>query len=551
MHMLLCRKPQNLAWLLLALSAGLYGQSPTTGSLSGVVVNRATNAPIRRAVVTLSTLETTPQDAVAWTDGAGRYSFSFLPAGRYQLFAGKDGFQAAAFGAESRNRPPVILVLTAGENRPNVNLRLAPFSAVEGTVLDEGGDPLPGVEIQLMTAGYQKRKRMLFPTSGAMTDSDGRYRIPNVVPGKYAVMAQTPQSIVKAQPEVSAGQPQEPRMYGALYYPGSASAESAALISVEPGRDVEQISFRLPPPASPATVQGKVAFPQGVAPSGPVRVLFLGAEFGSRSMMGTQAAPPEFTFHVQNLRQDRYKVMARTSIDGREYSANQEVDLRAQSEASLALALEPAVDLAGSVKVEGPDAAGHIVEFVSLSPGDPRMQQSDRPVRASVNKDGTFLLRNVLPGVWDVNAGPIPRGGYLKSIHLGAQDVLVDDMLISSKTNTPLHVVISTQAATLQGEVKGAGESARATVLVAPEGKYRGVTSFYRFASPDEKGHYEIKGLFPGKYRLYVMEDFDMAYVHDLDLLKPREATSLLVELKDGEAATQDLTLLPRPGTNQ
>src|SRR4051794_22758611 len=88
----------------LALSACLQAQAPSTGTIAGIVTNRATNAPIRRAVVTLTTVEPQPQDAVAWTDAAGRYSFSFLPAGRYQLNVVGQGLQLGAFGTESPNK---------------------------------------------------------------------------------------------------------------------------------------------------------------------------------------------------------------------------------------------------------------------------------------------------------------------------------------------------------------------------------------------------------------------------------------------------------------
>jgi len=138
-------------------------------------------------------------------------------------------------------------------------------------------------------------------------------------------------------------------------------------------------------------------------------------------------------------------------------------------------------------------------------------------------------------------------------MYLGAQDVLAEDMVISGKTNAPLNIVISTQAATVQGEVsQNKGGTVRATVLLAPsESKFRGVTSFYRFVASDEKGHYEMKGLSPGKYRMYAMEEFDPAYLQDADLLKPLEPASVFVELQEGVAATQNLKLLPRPGANQ
>ena len=114
MHLVISRKFRGMIWCIPLMAASLHAQSPNSGSIAGTVVNRSTNTAIRRAIVTLTTVETQPQDAVAWTDAAGRFSFSFLPAGRYRLYATKEGFQATGFGAEARNRLPDIITLAAG-----------------------------------------------------------------------------------------------------------------------------------------------------------------------------------------------------------------------------------------------------------------------------------------------------------------------------------------------------------------------------------------------------------------------------------------------------
>ena len=40
---------------------------------------------------------------------------------------------------------------------------------------------------------------------------------------------------------------------------------------------------------------------------------------------------------------------------------------------------------------------------------------------------------------------PVPRGGFIKSMLLGDQDVLTEDMVITSSTREPLRIVISTR----------------------------------------------------------------------------------------------------------
>ena len=49
------------------LNLGSQPQTASSGAIAGIVVNGANNSPIRRAIITLSTVEPKPQDAVAWT----------------------------------------------------------------------------------------------------------------------------------------------------------------------------------------------------------------------------------------------------------------------------------------------------------------------------------------------------------------------------------------------------------------------------------------------------------------------------------------------------
>src|ERR1700687_4661226 len=108
----------------------------TNGVIAGMVLDAAGNSPTRRAIVPLSTVETQPQDAVAWTDANGRFSFGYLPAGRYQLRVTKDGYQPAVNAAGNSRRPPAIIQLGAGEYRSDFIFRLQLVSSISGVVLD-------------------------------------------------------------------------------------------------------------------------------------------------------------------------------------------------------------------------------------------------------------------------------------------------------------------------------------------------------------------------------------------------------------------------------
>jgi hypothetical protein len=102
---------------------------------------------------------------------------------------------------------------------------------------------------------------------------------------------------------------------------------------------------------------------------------------------------------------------------------------------------------------------------------------------------------------------PVPRGGYIKSMHLGTQDVLTEEMEIGPGTNAPLNLVVSTNGGVIEGQVQLEGLAPqRVAIWLAPAGKLRNVMSFYRSGVSADDGKFELRGVTPGKYKLFAME---------------------------------------------
>jgi hypothetical protein len=511
---------------------------PEFGGIAGVVLD-SDNAPVRRAIVTVSTLETPPQDAVAWTDANGRFSFSDVPAGRYQLRASKSGYQPAAYGASTPRVPPGIIKLAAGEFRSEFAFHLQEMGSISGMVIDEDGDPLGGVQVMAMTPGFRRQKRTLLPGPGTATDASGRYRL-GLQPGRYVVVVtHYYDSVLRINPEVNAGDPQQQYSYGSQFYRGTNQADSATMLNVQAGQEISSIDFRLA--ARPnVPLRGKIVLPVGVKSVTNVAIAVIKENLADRADFDMSAGPPDYVF--QNLLPSgSYRLAAHVTIDGRNYRGVQNIDLGPQALADVTIALEPGVDVSGRVSVEGPDAQKHAASFVSLAPGDGNGYEGV-PLRASVNKDGSFKIHEVPPGIWDINVGPTPTNGYLKSMHLGDQDVLTKDMTIHPSTTEPLNIVMSTRAALIEGDVIEGDQPARARVLLAPEEKFRHVFSFYRLAVADDQGHFEIKDAAPGRYQLFAFDEFEERSIQDPDFLKPFESAGVSVDLREGSNNPQKLS---------
>jgi len=128
---------------------------------------------------------------------------------------------------------------------------------------------------------------------------------------------------------------------------------------------------------------------------------------------------------------------------------------------------------------------------------------------------------------------PILPGGYLKSMRLGNQDVLTEEMMIRPSTAEPLKIVISTRARRWKATYYRATSHPRCD-RVGRRWKVSEVTSFYRSPQPTKRVTLKIKNAVPGKYRLYAFRGVRSAVDSDPGFLKPFESSGVAVTLRKG-----------------
>ena len=132
----------------------------------------------------------TPSIAPVFTDDQGRFQLTDLEPGTYRLFAARNGYTRMEYGQKLMNRPGTVLNITAGQIMKDVAFKLTPAGTVTGRIVDELGDPLPGLTVQILRSTYdQNGKRTLQPTSTAKSNDLGEYRVYFVPPGRYFVSA--------------------------------------------------------------------------------------------------------------------------------------------------------------------------------------------------------------------------------------------------------------------------------------------------------------------------------------------------------------------------
>jgi hypothetical protein len=536
--------------LLVLLGAGgaLWGQAEPA-VVAGVVVDAGSGSPIRKAYVTLSTADDNPAEALGITDSSGHFAFANVPMGRYQLHAQRDGYQQAWYGAPTPNHAPGMIILHSGETRQDFVLRLTLLGAISGVVLDQDGDPLDNAMVSLWMPWFERGKPGFAQRGNTMTNDRGEYRITDVAPGRYLVMADcTGRQAIRIQPEsVASVQPIDQRpqpQYGVRYFPATERLSEASLLAVAPGKEIEGIDFHMAA-RSPTTLRGSVIPPADLPPDVLIQVTGMPQDMPDRAQFrfGGGAGPPKYEFEIGGVLPGEYLLVASVSVGGRPYRGVQRAAVNAGAENQATLKVDSSIDLVGSLKIEG--GIKEVQPLVVLTPGD-ALPFNSGPPQVHVKADGSFVIPGVLPGIWDIGVQPVPEGGYIKSMRLGAQDVLTADMVIRPDTTEPLHIVVSARGGILEGDVKtDAGEDAGpANVLAAPDGKYSHVVSFYVAANADEKGHFKLKGLTPGRYKLYAFEALEYCAWCDPDFLKPFASQGEPVQITEGENPSKEVRLI-------
>lgn len=130
------------------------------------------------------------QDIDAWRDGGstphsftsdenGYFSLNALPASSYTLTVNAQGY--AEYGGWEKGR----VNLSGGGEKDLGEIPMLRSASVIGRVVDEGGNPLNGAEVQLV----RNQQWGAWPASSALAGEDGRFELTEVEPGTYTLKA--------------------------------------------------------------------------------------------------------------------------------------------------------------------------------------------------------------------------------------------------------------------------------------------------------------------------------------------------------------------------
>ncbi len=508
----------------------------TEGRVEGKVLNSANGEPVRKVTVTLATRKGAKGTSyIAKSDACGKFAIEAVEAGEYTILADRQGFIIKTPGAPGVPSPP--LKVESGQPVPEITITLVPLGVITGRVMDADGDPIRGADVRAMQYGYMAGKRQLRSVTQVSADDKGEFRLYGLRPGTFYLQASGRSfQMSLGQPGDQIRGPRPPSANATTFYPSTTDVAHAVPLEVAAGALLRGIDIHLRREGAYA-VRGKFPWDESRPFLGSYFVQLFPREGDRNSPFGTRRTSD--VFEIAGVPPGSYAIVGvRTDVDKRTYAyipvdvANEDVDVGT-------LTFSPGLDISGVIHMEGGKQRPSDLR-VSLQAESPAM--SGFP-SAEVKPDGSFVLHDVGPAVYQLNLGAV-LGTYLKSIKLG-DHALQDRRIDFTQGGGQLAVVLASDVAQVEGSVKKAnGEPAvRAYLTVVAEGDQSGRQDLFRFAFSNEKGEYKISNVPPGEYKIFAWE-VQVGASLDPEFRKPFEERGVPLKIPPNGHASADLTVI-------
>jgi hypothetical protein len=485
------------------------------------------------------------------TDSEGRFEFPNLPEADITLAARKPGFFSDQ-ELHPENFQPAIVHLAA--NTPSMVLKLLPEGTISGHVTTTSGEALEDTPVRVFFQRTVDGRKHWELHSQIAADEDGQFRVAGLVPGRY-LLAVGPNLGLIRPPTPGTRSPRE-EGFGPLLFPGVPEMESATLITVLPGQQLQADFTVKPEPVFKVsgTVSGAAGLNGGlqfVARSGDA-VNWNGnfdpqtGKFDSRVAAGSYVLrfrAPDATGLIAaadlplNVSSD---VTGVSLVPGPAFSLPVHVEQRPSAPSS-----EGAPNGAtGSVPLDQSRADTSQITFVPpqlpcpqvrLIPAEASLEEEALQADLANNRPGSFAIRNLVPGRYSVEIVCNPPW-YVQSATSGNVDVLRDDLVIvAGHRPDPLEIIVRDDGTMLMGSLRADGEPVRGNVLLIPE---QGSLTQAKLTMAAPTGEFGFISVAPGDYKLLGFDSIDGLEFRNPDVLAPYLSRAVRVSIQPHDQTT-------------
>lgn len=514
--------------------------------VSGIVVRKADSVPLKGATVQLVNGEDRENTIATKTGPDGHFELRNVPAGQYRFKAMRNGYVEYEYGQKKAADPGATFTLRAGQRMRDLIFKLARAGVITGRIYDDDGEAMPGAIVSALRQIYKDGRKQFETTNSDRSNDLGEYRLHGLAPGRYyvSVQPQTWNRVVGDREFSGTEKNGGERGYARIYYPNATDPGRATSIEVKEGEEVPAVDILMKEVAV-YRVRGKVLnliSKHGSRETG-LQVMRRNGKVDWDFLTAANVAKTDGTFEIPEMVPGEYTVLAFWGDEGKMYSTQEDVDVVNADVDGLMLSIAPGVNIAGQVNWEGKMSLEGDEVSITASPVQSGFVWGGM---ARVNEAQQFTLKDVPQGVFRLEIEGLSKDCYIKEVRQG-ENLLSDDFFrVARGAAIPLEVTVSSRGAKVEGTVTNEDSLPVAGVWVVaiPEEAKSKQHRLFKSETTDQFGHFSLRGLAPGKYKLFSWDGAERGVWEDEDFVKPFEEKGVTVEVLDGDRKAADLSLI-------
>lgn len=504
-----------IAGVFLLVPFSAYSQTDNKAKLVGTISGKVTvsDSGIGDIVVTAQLGDRPGQPALARakTDANGRYRLPGLTAGQYQItaiapawaFVDQSGYSGSFYGAGK------VVVLAAGEDVDDVEIKLLRGGVITGRVTDADGKPVVEERVTpeiVDQNGNPTKQPALFMWNYQMTQTDDRgvYRIYGLSAGRYRVsVGRNESGFIGSRSNT---------YYPLTFYGDTTDATKATVVELQEGSEAGNIDIRVGRASRTFFATGRLIDSDTGQPIPGTRLMYGPARPNQPFYGGYVGTPtgPRGDFRLEGLEPGRYGISISASYEASShYSDPLLFEIRDADVTNLELRATRGLTLSGVVIFEGSQRKDLQQQIGTLRVGasvtSPTNSQSQSFSSSGIAADGSFQITGVRPGkvrlVVAAYSNPALRGITTLRAERGGVDVLQTLELQPGESLTDLRIVAGLGTGTIRGTVRFVGGELPPNMRLFVNVKREGATASGG-GLVDARGHFVIGNLTGGTYEV-------------------------------------------------